>query len=99
MAVADLHKAEFTFHRHNLSADDLVHAIRLQHTAVEGPQHASAGPGHAFQETAAVDAVVVVIVNDFILHWFVRSSLRALFAFHHVRPPAATVIPNKVRRE
>src|SRR5882724_2882400 len=74
MAVADLHKTEFAFRGHNLAADDLVDAIRLQHAAADGEEHPRARPRHAFQETAAVDAVVVVIVNDFVSHWFVHSE-------------------------
>jgi len=44
----------------------LAQAIRLQHAALHYAQRASAGPCHALQKSAAIDAVVVVIVQYFI---------------------------------
>src|ERR1051325_496482 len=37
---------------------------RGQQAAGDGPYHAGAGPGHAFEKTAPVDAVGIVVVFD-----------------------------------
>ena len=38
------------------------HAERVGHAAGDGPEHAGAGPGHAFEHAAAADAVVFIVV-------------------------------------
>jgi hypothetical protein len=62
MAVADLDEAQFARRRHRMLAEGL----RRQHAAADGPDHACSGPGHALQEAAAINTVVVTIVNDFL---------------------------------
>ena len=37
-------------------------AERARHAAGDGPEHAGAGPGHAFQDAASADTVLVVVV-------------------------------------
>jgi hypothetical protein len=60
MAVADLDEVEFAFAGGHL----LAKRLRGDRTAGDGPEHAGAGPGHAFEKAAAIDAVGVVIVKD-----------------------------------
>ena len=51
-----------------LSAPGWPKVSRRQDAAADGPEDPGADPGHALEEAAAVDAVVVVIVNDFVCH-------------------------------
>src|SRR5258708_25082733 len=60
VAVADLDEVEFPLRRNHLLADSL----RRQYAAANGPDDAGSSPSHTFQETAAVNTVVVVVVND-----------------------------------
>ena len=53
MGVADLDEAEPP----PSAACRIAEQHGARHAAGDGPQHAGAGPGHAFQEAAAVDAV------------------------------------------
>ena len=41
---------------------ELDKAERARHAAGDGPEHAGAGPGHAFQHLAAAEAALVIIV-------------------------------------
>ena len=59
VAVADLHEVKFSPGAFRVAAEGLG----TEDAAADGPQDARAGPGHAFQETAAVDAVGRGIVN------------------------------------
>src|ERR1700685_4672616 len=57
MAVADLQECQaLGFLRLRLAHD----AQRVRHAAGDGPQHAGADPGHAFENFASVDAIVAV---------------------------------------
>src|SRR6202140_3397060 len=57
MAVADLQERQaLNFLRLRLAHD----AQRVRHAAGNGPQHAGADPGHAFENFASVDAIVAV---------------------------------------
>src|SRR5260370_3777094 len=60
VAVSDLDEVECSLRRHHLFAESL----RRQYAAANGPDDARSGPSHTFQETAAVNTVVVVVVND-----------------------------------
>ena len=55
VAVADLDKGEVGL---LFSVMRLAESARDRNASGEGPDQAGAGPGHAFQKTAAVDAVV-----------------------------------------
>ncbi len=65
VAVADLDEVEFSL-RGMLPA--LAEGLRREDAAAHGPEDSGSGPGHAFQEAAAVDAVVIVVVNDSFCH-------------------------------
>ena len=67
--------------RHGL-ADE---AERARHAAGDGPQHAGAGPGHAFQHLAAADAVMFLPVN---LVWV---------GFHDRSPVAIAAYEDQIR--
>jgi len=59
MAVADLQEGEpFRFGR--LRRTD--QSQRARHAARNGPEHAGAGPGHAFKDAAAAYSVPVIVV-------------------------------------
>src|SRR4051794_4430908 len=59
MAVADLQER----HAGGLGGQRRVdNAERARHAAGDGPEHAGAGPGHAFQDLASADTVPVVVV-------------------------------------
>ena len=60
VGVADLHEMEFALGGFGILAE----GAGAQNAAADGPEDAGSGPSHAFEESAAVDAVVVVIVND-----------------------------------
>ncbi len=36
--------------------------LRREHAAADRPKHAGAGPGHAFEKAAAIDAVGIVVM-------------------------------------
>ena len=59
MAVADLQER----HPGGLGGQRRVDdAERARHAAGDGPEHAGACPGHAFQHAASADTVIVVVV-------------------------------------
>ena len=43
-------------------------SVGPQDAAADGVKDPGANPGHAFEEATPVDAVVMVIVNDFVFH-------------------------------
>ena len=45
-----------------------AHAVRLQNAALHHAERARPRPGHALQKAAAIDSIVVVIVQDFVFH-------------------------------
>ena len=73
MAIADLDEIQFApaAARHFLSE-----CPRTKNAAANGPDDAGAGPCHAFQESAPVDAVVILIVNVVIVNDVSRQSCR-----------------------
>ena len=74
MAVADLHKMQLAGRQcgHG-AARDLAERTGGKDAAAQRPEHAGAGPGHAFEKTAAVDTVGVMIMGDEIVHGRVGS--------------------------
>ncbi len=67
VAVGNLHEHQFRAGRRTHLAHSLrVHRHRTQHSALQRPQNAGAGPGHALQKSATVHAVSgVIILNVF----------------------------------
>src|ERR1039457_494415 len=61
MAVADLNEIHFAF---GAACGVLTESLRAEHSAADRPDDSGAGPCHAFQESASIDAIVVVVVND-----------------------------------
>src|SRR5262249_38055719 len=66
VAVADLHKAEIALRLLFADRGKPAQAVGLQHTAVDHAQGPGSGPGHALEKTAAINAVMVVIVQNLI---------------------------------
>src|SRR6266540_1275156 len=65
VAVADLHEREVSGNRgFGLGSDGIGRPQNAgsERAACAGPEHSGAGPGHTFEETAAINAVWVVIV-------------------------------------
>src|SRR5947208_7973577 len=61
VTVADLHKCKFAFvHLGRVAA--MAKAIAVEHTAFEYADSASARPCHAAEKSAAVDAILMVVV-------------------------------------
>jgi hypothetical protein len=60
VSIADLDEVEFTF----LGLHLLAESPRTQDAAANGPDYAGSGPSHTPQETATINAVVSVVVND-----------------------------------
>ena len=70
VAVADLDEREIAARRGRRPAPK---AARREDAAADRPEQAGAGPGHAFEEPAAVDAVALVIVVVVICHRYDSS--------------------------
>src|SRR5690348_16346416 len=68
MTVADLDKTQIGSGGSARRIGSLVESLRSENTAGHGPEHAGSSPSHAFEEPAAVDAVLVVIVCDDVGH-------------------------------
>src|SRR5690348_5886155 len=66
VAIADLHEAEISGGFLSADARKVAEAVRIQHAAFDYAESAGAGPSHAFEKTAAVDTVVIVVVQDYI---------------------------------
>src|SRR5438309_11510400 len=64
VAVTDLYEAEVTFQRVMRRVFKVAKRERLYNAALNNQQCSGACPGHAFQESAAVNAVVVMGLLD-----------------------------------
>ena len=58
MAVADLNEAEIARGDRSYRAE----YFGSEHSAAHRPKHPGAGPGHAFEEAAPIDAIRIVIL-------------------------------------
>jgi hypothetical protein len=52
----------------------LAEGLRRKDAAGRGPDHACPGPGHALEKPAAVDTVMVMILNYFLGQFSPRES-------------------------
>ena len=64
MTIADLHETQIGAAGGTRSVGGLVKGLRLENSTGHGPEDPGAGPSHAFEEAATVDAVFVVIVRN-----------------------------------
>ena len=70
VAVADLHEAQLARCRGIRSQiGKPAQAVRLQYAALHHAQRARSCPRHALQKSAAIDSVLVVIVQDLVFHF------------------------------
>jgi hypothetical protein len=60
VAVTDLDEVEFSLRGLHLLAE----SPPTQDAAADSPHNASSGPSHTLSETATVNAVVIVVVNE-----------------------------------
>ena len=78
MAIADLNEAEIPCEVPYLLLQHIAQGIRFQNAALQKTKSARAGPGHAFQKSATIDAVVVVILFNVLSHVLSSSCAPAL---------------------
>jgi hypothetical protein len=60
MAVADLHKGHLALSLAQVCL--FAECARVKNAAADSPDYACSGPGHAFEESPAVNSIVVVVV-------------------------------------
>jgi hypothetical protein len=51
-----------------LKVSGMIQCLRAQNAAADGEKRAGPGPGHAFEKSPTVNAVMVVVVDDLIGH-------------------------------
>ena len=73
VAVADLDETEFAL-RGLCDVGGIVESVGLQHSTFEHAEGSGAGPRHAFQESSAVDSVVVVVERNCVMLFLRRHS-------------------------
>src|SRR5579864_8841418 len=73
VAITDLYKGEFSLGVIWTDACKVTEAVRVQDSALNNTKCPGARPGHAFEKTAAVDSIVIVIVQDFVFRLFSHS--------------------------
>ena len=61
MTVADLDEIQFAF---GAARRVLTEGLGGEYSAADRPDDTCAGPGHALEKTASIDAVVVVVVKN-----------------------------------
>jgi hypothetical protein len=92
MAVADLDEMKGAFR----GCHFLAKCPGCQHAGADAPYHAGPSPGHALEEPATIDAVVVVIVNDYLRQFLTSKNLRTLVenALRNAKPEMQTIYSN-----
>jgi hypothetical protein len=99
VAVADLHEIKSAYWaRWQVERRCLAEDPRREDAAAQRPDDARAGPCHALQESLAVDPVVIVVVQDVIIHGgidfvLICSEERARCAFAIVYRGPLEIIP------
>ena len=76
VAVADLHKAQFTLGRGRVQLAQPAQAERLHHAAIHHAECPRSSPRHALQKAAPIDAVSVVVKLDLIFFLHVRNPFQ-----------------------
>src|SRR4051794_5987931 len=77
VAVTDLYEAEFAFELVMRRIFHIAERERLYDTALYNQQRARSSPGHAFQESAAVDAVARVVMCYVVVIGVLHKSLHS----------------------
>jgi hypothetical protein len=67
VTVTDLDKAQLGLDILLLELRETAEAIGLKHSAFDEAEGSGSCPGHAFQEASAVDSVVIMVMQDFIV--------------------------------
>src|SRR5437870_9202641 len=70
MAVANLQKAKVGSWQRLAGLRNLCQSFRREYAAADRPKQAGAGPSHALQKAAAINAIVLVIVRNVVGHRF-----------------------------
>jgi hypothetical protein len=81
VAIADLDEAQFSLGGMFLELGKPSQAVGTEYTPFDHAKGARPGPGHAFQKTAAVNAIMIVVVQDLIGHLNLASVM--VFCFLH----------------
>jgi hypothetical protein len=92
VTVADLDKGKLTFGSMFRYVRREAQAIGTEHSAFHDAKRARTRPGHALQEAAAVDAIMVVVVQDLVRDFDLAGF--AMFLVHWVKPPRCVIIAN-----
>ena len=80
VAVTDLDEAEFSLGILAANLGKTAEAVGLQDPAFHHAKGAGAGPGHALQETSAVNSIMVVVMQEFVFGFLshLLSSFKVL---------------------
>ena len=94
MTIANLDEAQVRPGSQGCGVGSPAERLRLEDSSGHGPEDPGASPSHAFEETAAVNAVFIVVVfydvwhiaSRFKVYWivFARGTCRA--SIHTYRP-------------
>src|SRR5690242_18949504 len=80
MAVTDLHKTQIAVGLFFTQLAEPAEAVGLEHAALHHAKRPRAGPGHALQKPATVNAVMVMVMQNhvilFVRHVFLRGPAR-----------------------
>ena len=87
MAVADLYKAQLSGHCFRVEFSQTAHTEGFKNSALHHAERPGPGPSHAFQKSAPVDSVSIVVVHDFLAGLAIHESLLEFpAALHQSRP-------------
>ena len=76
VAVADLHKAQFTLGRGRVQLAQPAQAERLHHAAIHDAERSRSSPSHAFEKAAPVNPVPVVVKLDLVFFLHVQNPFQ-----------------------
>src|SRR5271165_5588351 len=100
VTVADLHETQLALHVARAHLCKAAHAVGFQNAALHDAERARSRPRHAFQEAAAIDPILIVIVQDLVLYvasHFSSSVDTSSHCIHMYAPPAAALIGQERR--
>src|SRR5581483_6433861 len=75
VAVTDLDKAQLAFGLLLAQFSKPAEAVRLEHAALHHAKGPGAGPSHALKKSATINAVMVVVMQDYIILFFRHALL------------------------
>src|SRR5208283_3560156 len=85
VAVADLNETEFALIFRAPERRETAQAVGVEYAAFDDAKGARPSPRHTLQETPAVDSIVVVIMQNFVVDVGLHTVVAILFI--HLRAP------------